>query len=997
MKKVTAICLALICASQTYAQNVLNCVNPDAMNAWVDSVMATLTPDERLGQLIVPIVDVDDTPEKRNIVLRDVNQYHVGGLLFHKGKIEQQAKMTNLAQDATKVPLMITLDGEWGLFMRLTDAVRYPKNMALGCINHDGEPGNTLRDELMYKYGEEIARQCREMGIMVNFAPVLDINNNPKNPVIGNRSFGDNINAVIAPALSYAAGLEDGGVLSVGKHFPGHGDTDKDSHLTLPRLSHSAMRMDTFEIQPFKEYVRAGFGGIMVAHLDIPSLDKSHDPASISKSIITDILRNRLGFRGLAFTDGMAMKGASSIKHVGTKALLAGEDILLDPVPLPTQWDALKEDIDNGTLPQQLIDEKCRKVLCYKYTLAHMQMESKLMERGYSIGHYSPNAKDLKVEMAGLSQRMHTTQGTELAQELFQESIVLLKNDPNPFDKASPLEPKSLLPSEDLKKMEIIEIKNGRAQTIQQVKQQCSLVKNKPIVLVFYTQPYNMALYADLIGRASAVVLAHEDTPMSHDAVRAMMLGEKAVRGQLCVSIPGLFDAGSGLSYASKYEQEKTETQDIQTPTELLPATPEEVGMKGDVISRIDAIIDDALMKEAFPGCQVLIARKGHIIYNKAFGWYDHTRQRQVTTESIYDLASVSKAAATVPALMIAYDEHRFELEDSIGKYIYECNGTNKGHLTIRQALYHETGMKEGYPFYQMIIDSTSIEKRLYSGKRTGNFTIQQDRNTWFDRRMRWDPYWITTQADNEHSLQVAADMYIRPEFRDTILQKIIDLPLKNEGGYRYSCLNFVLLRHILERTMRQPLDKILEERLFLPMGANSLCFNPLKCERIDPSLLVPTEDDAAIRHQTLNGYVHDEIAAFSGGIEGNAGLFGTATDLAKVLQMMLNGGTFEGREYISQRTCKLFTTTKSQRSRRGLGFDKPAAPPAKSPCVEECPLSTYGHTGYTGTCFWVDPDNQLIYIFLSNRVNPHRWNSTLTKEGYRSQIQSLLYEAMGN
>ena len=471
-----------------------------------------------------------------------------------------------------------------------------------------------------------------------------------------------------------------------------------------------------------------------------------------------------------------------------------------------------------------------------------------------------------------------------------------------------------------------------------------------------------------------------------------MLEGKVNIDGQLCVAIPGLFNTGDGLVINNIRETETT----VNNPADSIPQKPAMAEISNDALLEIDSIVNDGLQKGAFPGCQVLVAKDGKIIYNKSFGWYDETRQKKVTNESIYDLASVSKAAATLPALMIAIDEYGISVNDKMSKYVSEMRGTDKQNITIKQALFHETGMREGFPFYGMTIDSASVNGRLYSSKKDATYCILQDQNTWFNKNLTWNSQYISEKKDEQHQLQIANGMFITNSFRDEILGKTLALPLKNVGRYRYSCLNFVLLRCVIEAKTKTPLDRYLQTRLFEPLGLTSCTYNPRQNKNIDLALVVPTENDQALRRQLLHGYVHDEIAAWSGGVEGNAGLFSNATDLAKILQLMLDNGKYEGQQIISEETCKLFTTTKSNKTRRGLGFDKPDMKvPAKSPCAEEVSGSVYGHTGYTGTCFWVDPTNRMIYIFLCNRICPSRTNRTLMTGDYRTRIQSVLYNRL--
>ena len=861
--------------------NMMQRTDSTAMHHWVDSIMNQLSPDERLGQLIIPIVDSRYDDAHRQIVERDVKTYHVGGLLFSKGTMTAQAKMTKYARSlSNQAPLWIALDGEWGISMRIKEAIRYPRNGYLGTIRPE------VRDSLMYVYGLETARQCRLMGININFAPVLDINSNPNNPVIGNRSFGSTIDEVIAPALAYSRGLEEGGVMAVGKHFPGHGDTDQDSHTTLPRLTHDRERMLSFECAPFRSYAEAGYGGMMIAHLEVPSLDSTAGlPSSLSRPIVTDLLRGELGFEGLTFTDGLAMKGVNNIPDYSVKALLAGIDVLVDPVPLKRQWSSLKRAVADGTLPQSLIDEKCRRVLCWKYVLCVAQ----------------PDLLDTQ----RLQERINTEEALAL-QKTLNDEVALAK------------------------KMR----DEAPAQTLAQNTASTPLLTATPTA-----SPRDMGDYDP-----TAQALPHMYIPAvtQPDTIRHMpqVLNEK--------------------------------------------------------FYRVDSLIEVALQKEVFPGCQVLVAQRGQIIYNRAFGWMDPEHTEPVTLETVYDLASVSKAAATVPALMKAYDEHDLKFSELLSKYIPQLRGTDKAKLTLRQALLHETDIRDGYSFYAMTLDTTSYEGLPYSSQQGAPYTIQQDKRCWFHEGLRFDSLWVSNERDSRHTLTIAEGMYLNPLFRDSILHKIIDLKLRRPHRYRYSCLNFVLVRQLIENVTHTPMDQYLYQKFPEFYGDGKLCFNPLE-HGIPLARIAPTEDDMGLRHQRLRGYVHDETCAWSGGVEGNAGLFGSASQLYPVLQMFLNGGLYQGKRYVNAITVERMTTQKSRISRRGLGFDKPEFDPSKklNPCCTACSPGTYGHTGYTGTCFWVDPQKQLIYIFLCNRIAPHRWNTQLGDEDYRPRIQALVYEAI--
>lgn len=858
LKKPLSCLLIFIYSVQLHAQSLLQQVDSTACRMWVDSVMASLTPDQRLGQLIMPQVVGGNTPEVRSQILRLERDYHIGGVFFSKGTIGSQEALTRYAQKLASdsagysggVPLLVGIDGEWGLAMRLSDAPKFPRNASLSRIHP------LMRDTICYEYGREVARECRLLGIHINFAPVLDVNSNPKNPVIGTRSFGSTVDQVIAPALAYARGLEAGGVMSTGKHFPGHGDTDTDSHLALPRLKHSRELMFERELKPFEAFVQAGLGGMMSAHLDVPSLaEASGMPSSASQRILQDILRKQFQFKGLLFTDGLAMKGAASYPDICCKALLAGNDILLQPHPIDRQWKELLESRRKGTLTQEFIDEKCRRVLAWKYCLI--------------IANPVPSPDN----------------GQPLAQQINSSQALRLRD---------------------------------------QIQRLC----------------------AD-----SSMIIPEFDPTQQTDSILTPQGGQE----------------------------------------HALPDSPTTSDSR---FHELEAIINEGLSMGAFPGCQVLVAHRGKIVFNRCYGHLGTEGREPVLASTRYDLASVTKAAATVPAVMIAIDHYGMKLTDRLSQYIPALKGTDKEALTVQQALFHETGMRSAYNFYTLTIDSATIDNRLYSGRRVAPFTVQQDKETWFHAGLKFKPYWISDKHSDEFPLTVADGMFTRSEMRDSIVQILARLPLRNSGRYRYSDLNFVMLRLAVEKASGMSIDQLLYHHL-PELYNRQLCYQPLQ-RGISAAEIAPSEQDDALRRQMLRGYVHDELAAWSGGVEGNAGLFGSATSLYPVLQMLLDEGKLNGRQCIDSLTCHTFITRTSKVSRRGLGFDKPETDPKKiNPCYEGCNNSVFGHTGYTGSCFWIDPQQQSVFVFICNRVMPHRWNTKLQSEKLRPRMQEAVYNAL--
>ena len=966
---------------------LLSRIDEAKMIMWVDSVFDKLSLDQKIGQLFMPIVDGSVSQSNKNLIKKYINDNHIGGILFSKSNAKDQLELTNHARSLSKIPLFISLDGEWGLAMRITDAPRFPKNMMLGAIQNDS---------LIQAYGAEVGRQCKIMGININFAPVLDINSNPKNPVIGTRSFGEDKKLVSKKGIRYAKGIESRGVMAVGKHFPGHGDTSDDSHHTLPLLAHSKERMYDFELSPFKDYIDNKFSGMLTAHLSVPSLDKTGQPSSLSPAIVTGILKEELGFSGLVFTDGLAMKGVSGDPDHSVKALLAGNDILLGSANVALQYNKVKNAVASGKIPISLIEEKSRKVLKYKYITGATRKDS--------------------ISSRNILNRLNTESTDNLNRQLHQNAITLLK-DNNEIIPLRGLDKKDILSltigspdkgaftktlskyttitnfdiSANISKEEQIKItdkaknsnliivgisatKSGETEFLK------SLCRGKEYILVFFTSPYRLSSYKSLIAGAQGVILAYENSPLAGEYAAQLIFGGIPAKGKLPVTIPGLFKAGTGL------QREKTR---------LGYVNPLQENMNPKILAEIDSLMLQAIAEGGIPGGQILVARNGNVVYDKSFGYFDFAKSKEVEFSDIYDLASVTKGAATVPAMMLLRDEYRIKTTNKLSDFVKELKGTNKENLSFRDALFHETGLPGGYPFYRMAIDQESLNNQPFlKSKRDINHRLQADQNLYAYTDYKYQTDLVSDHQTAKCPLQVAKGFYISSQFNDSILTKISTLPLRKKGTYTYSCLNFVLLKSAIENISHKGLDEYLTTKLYAPLGANTLIYNP--AEKFDNTKIAPTENDKFLRKQMLVGYVHDEIAAFSGGIQGNAGLFGNSNDLAKLVQLFLNNGEYGGERLLSEETVKLYTLTRSGKSRRGLGFDKPdIRNPSSSPSALQASASSFGHTGFTGTIFWADPETNLIYILLTNRVYPNRWNRKFQTGGYRTTIQEKIYDAI--
>lgn len=958
-------------------------VESDECRAWVDSVYNTLTPRQRVAQLFCPVVDPTKGETSRAAIKRYVGTNDVGGLLFRGGSISDYVAMTNLAQSLAKVPVMMTLDGEWGLAMRVPDTPKFPYNMTLGAISDT---------RLLEEYGAEVARECREMGLHVDFAPVADVNLDPGNPVIGRRSFGEDPARVAAAVVAYSRGMESNGVLTTAKHFPGHGDTSTDSHKTLPVVDHSLQFMHDNDLLPFKRYIDAGMSGVMVGHLSVPSLDDSGAPASMSYPIITGLLKQQMGFKGLVFTDALEMKGARGrAENNCVSAFMAGADMLLSSTNPPADITAIEQAISAGDIDRSEVESRCRKMLAYKWALG--------LDR-----------KPARIDLNGMKSRLNTTTAKSLIERLTAASVTVTGNSKGIL----PLKPERTVAlvnigagsdneladvmkrhadvkvysnqGTPLTRAQLDEILghdivvaavyNDKAAAIQQLD---ALAGHEALVPVMFMTPYKAMKFKSALSRAAAMVMMYDDNATARRAAGDALFAGNAVSGRLPVSMPGVAALGEGVSYPA---------------TRISFSTPHCAGVPDWLPDSIDAIARPAVSAGAFSGLQVMVVKDGHVVADRCYGrTTNRPESSAVTPATLFDLASVSKAIGTLPGVMLACQQGKIGLDTPIAEYLPRLAGTDKADITPRMLLLHESGMPASLNMYETMIDPDSYSGPLTRRRRAAPHTIKIARNLYGNSNARMRRDITSPRKTDEFPVEAAAGVWVGQSTLDTLMAHIYNESLRRRT-MRYSCLNFCILMDLEQRLTGRRHDSLLYESVFGPIGAYSLCYRPT--ERYAAAMIAATENDTFLRRQTLRGYVHDELAAFSGGVQGNAGLFGSATDLAKVCSMYLNGGTYGGRRVLSDAVVKEFTRSVSSTSRRGLGFDRPDVNnPDRSPVPEEVPASAYGHTGFTGTCFWIDPDNNLIYIFLSNRVNPSRDNAAWNRCKARSRIHSLIYRAI--
>ncbi len=942
---------------------------------WVDSVMKTMSLEDQAAQLF--FVNLFPNHEVNTKIKSLIGKHKMGGILFYRGTLDNYADAINYAREIAPIQPFIAFDGEWGLSMRIKDTPRFPYNISIGAA----------RDrDIAYEYGKEVARELRALGVNINFAPVIDVNLNPNNPVIGYRSFGEDPNRVAAMGCAYANGLEDGGVMAVAKHFPGHGDTSADSHKELPIVTHNTETLGYIDLLPFDRYIFNGGNGIMVGHLNVPALDDTGTPASLSHRITTEVLREGMGFQGLIFTDALGMKGAQTAgKNNCVEALKAGADILLNPMDPINDLKQVVKAVKKGIISKDTIKARCRKVLAYKYA--------------FGVNKETPHEKSV------IKSTINAPQADATAKLIANSAITLAKDS------------LCLIPVKDItnKKIAIVNIGDeGRefneycrkyanvdiyntAYHTKALKKydlviaavykqgasaahQLSTLKSLPnLVEVFFVNPYKMTKLTAAVPNHASVIFTFDDTKHLRSAAAQAIFGGIEINGRSPINIKGLATAGNGI---------------VRHKVRLGYTSAIAEGLNENLDYRLDSLITAAIDQKAFPGCQLLVAKNGNVIFDKAYGYQSFGSQYKVTENTLFDLASVSKATGTLPGVMKAYDLGMFSLDDTAAKYIPGLVGTDKEDITIRQLLYHESGIQPSLNMFYLMMDSTTYTGKLIDDKKTEEnpILIQEGAYGNATAKLRRD---ITSPVrTSKFNIEAAKGLYVSKETYDTIMSHIYNSPLRKNKSYAYSCLNFCLLMDLEQRCTGVAHDKWMQDSIFDKLGCYRTCYQPLK--RFKNTEIASTEKDTYMRKQTLCGYVHDELADFSGGVQGNAGLFSTADDLAKLCQMWLNNGYYGGEEIISPETVELFTTAKSPTCRRGLGFDKPdKTNDDYSPTCAEATSSTYGHLGFTGTVFWVDPENKLIFIFLCNRVNPTRDNEAFDEINIRPRLFQMVYQAL--
>ncbi|MDF4204150.1 glycoside hydrolase family 3 N-terminal domain-containing protein [Maribacter sp. SA7] len=969
MRYIFILICGLFCCSSILAQNPLVTKDSTDQNRWVDAQYAQMSLDQKLGQLFMVSVASNQSKQATDLIKKLIVQEHLGGVIFSKGGPVRQAKLTNDYQSVSKLPLLIGMDAEWGLSMRLDSTYAFPWNMTLGAIQDNS---------IVEKVGYQIGKHAKRLGVHINFAPDLDINTNPKNPIIGNRSFGEDRDNVVAKGTAFVRGMESAGVLANGKHFPGHGDTEVDSHHNLPVIPFSRKRLDSLELYPFKKLISSGLSSIMVAHLEVPTLEmKKGMPSSLSEQIISGILKEELGYEGLIFTDALNMKGVSTKGKDGSvelDAFMAGNDMLLMPENIVSAKAKLAKAYEKGKLTEERLAYSVKKILMAKYKAG--------------LNKYRP------IAINNLYEDLNSLEDDIIYEQAIENAITVVKN------KLDILSIKNL----DNKKVAYVKMGDSdneafvkglknyanitvvEASDINTLKaklkdfnlvivghhksnespwksykfstkelnwlQAIGSERTLNLILCVFAKPYALSDIKSY-DMVDAVVMSYQNSSIAQEKTAEVLFGAVGAKGKLPVTAHQEFPVQTGV--------------EVKSLSRLGYSIPERVGMSSKGLKEIDELMSHGLDSLMFPGAQVLVARKGKVIYQKSFGKPTYDSKEKITNDYIYDLASLTKILATLPMVMKMEEEGRIGLNNTFEELVPNYSNTEIKNVTVLKALSHYGRLPAWIPFYINTLDENK--------KPSGEFY-----------RNRPLPGFSTKVYDN---------LYLADAYKDSIYNRIGRQDLKS-NRYRYSDVPYYVMKKVVEESYGQRLDDLTSNFLYKRIGANRTTYNPL--EKFDKAMIVPSEEDNYYRYGTVQGYVHDMGAAMQAGVGGHAGLFSNANDIAKIMQMYLQDGYYGGTKFFDSRTVKKFNTCYfcDNNVRRGVGFDKPQLQHSGPTCG--CvSRKSFGHSGFTGTYTWADPEEEIVYVFLSNRTYPSASNTLLVKSGLRTRIQQAIYDSILN
>ncbi|MFK7845690.1 MAG: glycoside hydrolase family 3 N-terminal domain-containing protein [Rhodothermales bacterium] len=919
----------------------------EGKGAWASAALSNLTLEQKVSQLFFPFAygvyqSSDDPAYKRLVDL--VERFEVGGVVFFQGDPFSQAQLANDLQNLSNLPLVTAQDMETGAGFRLKSTTNFPSAMAFGA---------TRNTDLAYAAGLVTAREARALGVYQVFAPVADINNNAANPVINIRSYGERPELVADMVTAFTFGLQDGNVIATVKHFPGHGDTATDSHSDLPVLPFNRARLDSVELVPFRAARDAGIMSVMMGHLALPELEPDISiPATLAPAVVTSLLREEMGFKGLIVSDAMRMTGIT--KSFGTgesavRALEAGVDILVLSQDEEAAHAAIIRAVKEGRLTEERIDESVKRLLTTKEWLGlnkNRLLDPKLTRQVVATNYHTMlsetvareavtlvrNRNNLvpfenaprRVSIVTISDTDEAERGTyfrklfkdEASNSVVSSHLIDIRSTNDDFNKII-----SRTSNADLVIIPIYRpFRSGTNKIslparIESFKNRL-VRQNKPTILISFGSPY---MVSALTQQPNVYIAAYGESESSEKAVVQALFGKSDIKGKLPITIPGLYSYGDGIQIAQRFARE---------------GYPEEVGMSSSSLSRVDSLINASISDKAFPGAAVAIGRPNVLTKLDAYGFYTYKSEQRVATDSKFDLASLTKIVATTTAVMQLYEQGKLRLDDKVASFLPQFGQNGKDGLTIRHLLTHTSGMIPFRPFYK-------------EG--------------------------ITT--------------------RKGVIDEIYATELVYPPGteVKYSDFNMIMMALVVEKITGQGFAAYTSQKIFQPLGMKDTGFR--RAGAGSDRTIVPTEIDQVFRKKLIQGEVHDETAYVLGGTAGHAGLFSTAKDLSHFAFMMMNEGVHDGKQFLKPETVRLFTTAVDPgKHSRALGWDT-KSPEGYSSAGQLFSTKSFGHTGFTGTSMWIDPETELFVILLTNRVHPTRENSKMGP--IRAKLADIAFESV--
>jgi len=915
----------------------------DAGSAWAEQQLQEMTLDEKIAQLFIIRLDgafqnADSPSYRRTISL--VESFGAGGLIFGPGRPMTQITMANDLQETADRPLLVAQDTEWGVGMRIDEATSFPPAMALGATRDASHA---------FRVGYVTAQEARALGVHQLYAPVADVNNNPENPIINIRSFGGAPSLVGTMASAFVRGAQQGGTLATVKHFPGHGDTDVDSHVNLPVLRFDRARLDSLELPPFRQVLDAGVQSVMTGHLALPKLAVDSVPATLSRTLTHDLLREDLGFGGLVVTDALNMRAVTRTFGVGETAvrvLEAGADLVLMSTNPWVAHDAIRTAVTTGRLDTTEIDNSVRRLLRAKQELGlHDARQVPLTDTRHRVSRRSHEVLSRTVARESLTLLANADSLLPLTPPEQHEALAVTLSDseyPGTGDtfierlRDQPaietldtrrLDPRSdstdvndhLAAASDYDVVVVPSFLRVRAWSgsinlsdkHHDFLEDLVRADGPPVAFVAFGNPYAPT---GLTPAPDAILAAYGSGDASQRAAAQALGGAAGTPGRLPVTIPEVAEKGTGA---------------VLDPVAPRHGLPESVGMAGETLARVDTLLRSALLDGAFPGAAVAVGRGPAVVKLDGHGYFTDEQKKPVTTDTQYDLASLTKVVATTTAAMLLYESDSLDLDAPVAHYLPDFAQNGKEAVTVRQLLTHSSGLKP----------------------------------------------------------------YLGPEARGPTPGATVDTILAQPLAYtpgtesRYSGLNMITLMEVVEAISGQSFRTFAQTRIFDPLGMHDTGFYDAGGTH---GWVVPTTDTSGTRFQ---GTVHDPLARAMDGVSGNAGLFSTAKDLARFGYMLTHEGQIDGRPFLAPETIETFTAQADvPNSTRALGWDT-KSPEGYSSAGEEFSASSFGHTGYTGTSFWVDPAEDLFVVLLTNRVYPDDTDEQIQQ--VRPRVADLVHQAI--